>query len=143
MSARTRINACEIVLGTLHLMKKSGINLGMRRLVRPQHAQRQGELPKCRSSCQSCGHTLPVELVPPQGPGQCDPSGSTRLILDTVCALLHPVPPLQSHSRKGHVLGHPSSPAASSLQLAQISPEQMGQVCACIPQLRAREEYSY
>lgn len=55
MSARTRINTCEIVLGILHLMKKSGINLGMRRLVRPQHAQHQGELPKFRSSCQSCG----------------------------------------------------------------------------------------
>lgn len=142
MSARTRINTCGIVLGALHLMKKSGRNLGMRGLVRPQHAQDQGELPKFRSSCQSCGHTSPEELVPPQGPSQGDPSGSTRLVLDTVCALIHPVPPVQSYSRKGHVLGHPSSPAGSSLQLAQITPEQMGQVCACIPQLRAREEYS-
>lgn len=142
MSARTRINTCEIVLGTLHLMKKSGLNLGMRGLVRPQHAQHRGELPKFRSSCQSYGHTPPVELVPPQSPSQCDPSGSTGLILDTVCALIHPVPPAQSYSRKGHVLGHPSSSAGFFLQLAQITPEQMGQVCACIPQLRAKEEYS-
>lgn len=151
MNAKTRINTCEIVFGTLHLKKKSsssgsGTSLVMRRLIRPQHAQRQWELPKFTSRLwafwshptSGTGAMVGSQSVWPHRQRQAD-----HTILGTVLdSLVQPVLPVQPYRSKGSVLGHPSSPAQSCFQLAQITPEQMGQVSACIPQLRAREEYS-
>lgn len=151
MNAKTRINTCEIVFGTLRLWKKSsssgsGTSLVMRRLIRPRHAQHQWELPKFSSRLlalwpqptSGIGATVGSQSVWPRWQRQAD-----HVILGTVFySLVQPVLPVQSYRSKGRVLSHPPSPAGSCLQLAQITPEQMGQVSACIPQLRAREEYS-
>ena len=106
----------------------------MRRLIRPQHAQHQWELPKFTSKllalwphpADGIGAAVGSLSVWPHWQRQAD-----HTILDSIFySLAQLVVPVKSYRNKGIVLGHPSPPAGSCLQLTQIIPKQMGQVSA-------------
>lgn len=98
MNAKTRINTCEIVFGTLHLKKKSSssgsdTSLVMRKFISQRHAQHQWQLPKFATRLLDlwsyqwnwCYCRVPISVTPLAVPGWLCNLGNHFLLSGATC----------------------------------------------------------